>query len=154
MKLVKSLTGVAMLVASCAAFAQPSVPPQPAAGPTPDADTGNSGIIVSVFDAVRGVSLVQYLGLRMDDLLPTSASGAPEAGLLLDFGKLGGANGSGTSSDRCLWEAGQSRPQTSAGFLRSTAAFYRVKSAFSGASTSRIDSPPFVSWRLLRAFGD
>ena len=97
MKLVKSLTGVAMLVASCAAFAQPSVPPQPAAGPTPDADTGNSGIIVSVFDAVRGVSLVQYLGLRMDDLLPTSASGAPEAGLLLDFGKLGGANGSGTS---------------------------------------------------------
>lgn len=98
MKLVKSLTAAALLVASCAAFAQPSVPlPQPVAGPTPDADTGNSGIIVSVFDTVRGVSLVQYLGLRMDDLLPTSASGAPEGGLLLDFGKLGGANGSGTS---------------------------------------------------------
>jgi hypothetical protein len=97
MKLVKSLVAVALSVAASAAFAQPSVPTQPAAGPTPDADTGNSGIIVSAWDSVRGVSLVQYLGLRMDDLLPTPTSGAPEAGLLLDFGKIGGTNGSGTS---------------------------------------------------------
>jgi hypothetical protein len=91
MKLVKSLLAVGLSVAASAAIAQP------AAGPTPDADTGNSGIIVSVWDAIRGVSLVQYLGLRMDDLLPTAASGAPEAGLTLDFSTLGGASGSGTS---------------------------------------------------------
>jgi hypothetical protein len=98
MKLVKSLIAVGLSVAASAALAQPpSVGPQPAPGPTPSADTGNSGIIVSAWDATRGVSLVQYLGLRMDDMLPTDTSAAPEAGLLLDFGTLGGANGTGTS---------------------------------------------------------
>jgi len=97
MKLLKSCLAVGLSVAASAVLADPTVPSQPAPGPTPDAQTGNSGLIVSVWDAVRGVSLVQYLGLRMDDLLPTSTSGAPEAGLSLDFGTLGGANGSGTS---------------------------------------------------------
>jgi hypothetical protein len=66
-------------------MAQLTVPTQPVAGPTPDADTGNSGIIVSAWDPVRGVSLVQYLGLRLDQFL---TGGNPEAGLSLDFGQL------------------------------------------------------------------
>jgi len=69
------------------------VPTQPAAGPTPGANTGNSGIIVSVWDSVRHVSLVQYLGLRLDDFLTGNTNATPETGLTLDFGKLGAASG-------------------------------------------------------------
>jgi hypothetical protein len=82
----------ALALAASAAIAQPSVPPQPAPGPTPDGDSGNSGIIVSAWDSTRNLSIVQYLGLRVDDLMPNSAGGnaTPEAGLTLNFGKLSG----------------------------------------------------------------
>ena len=86
MRIFTHLAAVAALtLATSAAMAQLSVPTQPAAGPTPDADTGNSGIIVSAWDAVRGVSLVQYLGLRLDQFL---AGATPAEGLSLDFGQL------------------------------------------------------------------
>lgn len=86
MRIFKHLAAVAALtLATSAAMAQLTVPTQPAAGPTPDADTGNSGIIVSAWDPVRGVSLVQYLGLRLDQFL---AGAMPAEGLSLDFGQL------------------------------------------------------------------
>jgi hypothetical protein len=91
MRIFKQLGIAAALgLASAAAFAQPSVPPQPAPGPTPDPNSGNSGIIVSAYDTARGLSIVQYLGINMNDFLPSSAGGSatPEAGLTLDFGTV------------------------------------------------------------------
>jgi len=84
---------VALVLASSAAFAVvPTVPVQPAAGPTPLANTGDGGLIVSVFDQVRGVSLVQYLGLTYSQMLNGGTNATPEAGLTLNFGTLQGYN--------------------------------------------------------------
>jgi hypothetical protein len=70
-------------------MAQLTVPAQPAAPPTPLPSTGNSGIIVAAWDSKLGVSLVQYLGLTLDQFV---AGGTPDAGFSppLDFGKLSG----------------------------------------------------------------
>jgi hypothetical protein len=91
---------VALGLAGASAFADvPVVPtPQPVSGPIPDASTGNSGIIVSVWDSVRNVSLVQFLGLRLDQFLLGDTNATPEAGLTLDFGTLGTASGSSSWS--------------------------------------------------------
>src|SRR5262249_9136641 len=76
---------VATLGLSTAALAGPPVvpTPQPVAGPTPSPTSGNGGLIVSAWSASRGLSVVEYLGLTMDDFLPMTTDGAPEAGLSL-----------------------------------------------------------------------
>lgn len=84
---------VALTLGSASAMAQITVPPQPAPGPIPDPNTvlngdGNGGLNVAIFDPVRGVSIVQYLGLNFQDFLPGAASAA---GITLDFGIIGGA---------------------------------------------------------------
>lgn len=92
--LTQVVVSAALALASSAVLAQPSVPTQPAAGPTPDPDTGNGGIIVSAYDLTQGrqVSIVEYVGLKMNDLLPNSAGGnaTPDGGLVLDFGTIQG----------------------------------------------------------------
>jgi hypothetical protein len=90
MRVLQSLAAVAALtLTASAAMAQLTVPAQPAAPPTPLPGTGNSGIIVAAWDSKLGVSLVQYLGLTLDQFV---AGGTPEAGFSppLDFGKLSG----------------------------------------------------------------
>jgi hypothetical protein len=76
----------ALALASSVAMSQ-TVPPQPVAGPTPSPATGSGGLIVSIWDSVRGVSLVQYLGLSLDQILPGGSS-METAGFTLDFGTL------------------------------------------------------------------
>jgi hypothetical protein len=89
MRVFQSLAAVAALtLTASAAMAQLTVPPQPAAPPTPLPSTGNSGIIVAAWDSRLGVSLVQYLGLSLDQFL---AGGTPDTGYSpLSFGKLSG----------------------------------------------------------------
>ena len=102
MRILNSLAAaVALSLAGASAFAAvPTVPaPQPVSGPIPDASTGNSGIIVSVWDSVRNVSLVQYLGLRLDQFLSGDTNATPEAGLTLNFGTLSGWSSVFGSSD-------------------------------------------------------
>lgn len=87
---VKALAATAALAfAGSAALAQ-TVPPQPAPGPMPDAGTGNGGLIVTIWDAVRGVSLIQYLGLQLDSILPSTNMTQP--GFVLNFGTIGAFN--------------------------------------------------------------
>jgi hypothetical protein len=68
---------------------QPFVTP---VGPVPNSDsgTGNGGLIITVFDTVRQVSLTEYLGVTIDQFLPGAGNATPEAGLSFDFGTLSG----------------------------------------------------------------
>jgi hypothetical protein len=50
------------------------------------AGAGNGGLIVSAWDPVRGVSLVQYLGLNWNDVQPANLENP--AGGVLNFGTL------------------------------------------------------------------
>jgi hypothetical protein len=89
-KMKRILSAVAatatLALSSVSAFAV-EVPVGPVAGPIPDAVTGNSGLIFWAFDATRNVSIVDYLGLRLADVLPsTSDMNAP--GKVLDFGTV------------------------------------------------------------------
>ncbi len=85
---IKALAATAVLaMGSVGALAQ-TVPPQPAPGPIPLPSTGNGGLVVVIWDAVRGVSLTQYLGLTLDELLPTGTN-MLQPGFTLDFGVLG-----------------------------------------------------------------
>jgi hypothetical protein len=98
MKFLKSLSAVALTVAASAAFAQPSVtagPPPVNARPPEGSISGNSGLIVSVWDTANNVSLTQYLGVTLDDFAGTTplASVTPDGGLNLNFGTLGTATG-------------------------------------------------------------
>lgn len=72
----------ALLLSSTAALAQTTVPTGPISGPPPAPSTGNSGLIVSVFDDTRSLSVVQYLGLRYSDV---SAANLTQS---LDFGNI------------------------------------------------------------------
>jgi len=80
------------LLLSAQAFAQwPTVPADTAPdGTWPDAGSpagaGNGGLIVSAFDTVRGVSLVQFLGLKFNDVQPANLENP--AGGTLNFGVL------------------------------------------------------------------
>jgi len=95
---IKSIVGSVLLAlgTSAAMAAVPTVPSQPVAGPTPSPDApatvggtdGNSGLIVSVYDTVRGVSLTTYLGLNFKDFQPGDGNATPSSGLALDFGTL------------------------------------------------------------------
>jgi hypothetical protein len=77
------------LLLSAPAFAQfPTVPADTAPdGAWPDAASpagaGNGGVIVSAWDSVRGVSLVQYVGLKYNDIVPANME--PASGGVLDF---------------------------------------------------------------------
>jgi hypothetical protein len=86
----KSMAAAAVLaVVSLPSLAQVTVPPQPSPGPIPTTGSGSGGLLVVAYDSVRGVSISQYLGLTMDQFLPTatSANGITSA---LNFGTLGG----------------------------------------------------------------
>lgn len=72
----------ALLLSSTAALAQTTVPTGPISGPPPAPSTGNSGLIVSAFDASRSLSIVQYLGLNYLDV---SAENLTQS---LDFGTI------------------------------------------------------------------
>lgn len=85
---LRALAATAVLAAGSAGALAQTVPAQPAPGPIPLPDTGNGGLIVVIWDAVRGVSLTQYLGLRLDEILPTGTNMEQE-GFSLDFGVLG-----------------------------------------------------------------
>jgi hypothetical protein len=80
------------LLLSAQGFAQfPTIPADTAPdGTWPDASSpagaGNGGVIVSAWDVVRGVSLVQYVGLKYNDIVPANME--PAAGGTLNFGVL------------------------------------------------------------------
>jgi hypothetical protein len=92
MRTFKIVVSAALALASSAVLAQPSVPTQPVAGPTPEPDSGNGGIIVSAYDSTRGLSITEYVGLKINDFLPNSVGGTatPDSGLVLDFGTVSG----------------------------------------------------------------
>ena len=83
---------VLALASAAASAAVPSVPTQPAPAPIPgtDGNTTGSGLIVSIWDSVRGVSLVDYIGLTESQFLPGAANATPDAGLVLNFGNISG----------------------------------------------------------------
>jgi hypothetical protein len=85
---IKALAATAVLaMGSVGAMAQ-TVPTQPAPGPIPSPGSGDGGLVVVIWDAVRGVSLTQYLGLSLSQILPTGTN-MEQAGFSLDFGVLG-----------------------------------------------------------------
>jgi hypothetical protein len=91
---------VLALASAAASAAVPSVPPQPAPAPIPGTDTANgSGLIVSIWDAVRGVSLVDYIGLNESQFLPGNTNATPDAGLVLNFGTISGFSSTFGASD-------------------------------------------------------
>src|SRR5581483_8617856 len=91
---------VLALASAAASAAVPSVPPKPAPAPIPGTDTANgSGLIVSIWDAVRGVSLVDYIGLNESQFLPGNTNATPDAGLVLNFGTISGFSSTFGASD-------------------------------------------------------
>lgn len=87
---MKSLgAACALAVASMGAQAVPVVPPATFNNTTVGVATDSPGLFVAVWDAVRGVSLVTYLGINMADFLPAvgeaSPSGNREFGVLNQF---------------------------------------------------------------------
>lgn len=85
---LKALAATAVLAMGSAGALAQSVPTQPAPGPIPSPGTGDGGLVVVIWDAVRGVSLTQYLGLTLTQILPTGTN-MEQAGFRLDFGVLG-----------------------------------------------------------------
>jgi hypothetical protein len=82
---------VLALASAAASAAVPSVPSQPAPAPIPGTDVSTgSGLIVSIWDSVRGVSLVDYVGLNESQFLPGNTNATPDAGLVLNFGTIAG----------------------------------------------------------------
>jgi hypothetical protein len=87
-----SAIALGALLLSAPVFAQwPTVPADTAPdGAWPNASVpagaGNGGLIVSAWDPVRGVSLVQYLGLNYNDVQPANLENP--AGGVLNFGTL------------------------------------------------------------------
>jgi hypothetical protein len=98
MKLKKYLTALALTVAASAALAQPTPPASPPVSGAPPEGTisGNSGLILSVWDSTRNVSLTEYLGVSLNDFANTAplATLTPNGGLTLDFGQMGGSSAS------------------------------------------------------------
>ncbi len=103
-KTIVAATALALL--SVPAFAQVSVPTQPAAGPTPIPETENGGLSLYAYDPVAGTSLYVYLGLTLNQILPSDLNQQS-----LNFGTLPGwstAFASGTSNVRWMVVAGDS----------------------------------------------
>lgn len=97
----------ALAIASSAAMALPTVPVGPVTGPIPMPETENSGLFVWVYNDLTGASTVQYLGLRLSDVLPANMQDA--AGGVLDFGILANFStlfGSNPSSENVFWGVG------------------------------------------------
>jgi hypothetical protein len=80
------LTAGLAVAASTSAWALPT--PSPAPGPIPQPATGNSGLIISVYDTdpTRPRSITQHLGLNYLDVLPASMQSP--AGAVLNFGNI------------------------------------------------------------------
>jgi hypothetical protein len=89
MKRILSAAAVAAVLAigSSAVFAQ-TVPAQPVSGPIPTPGEGNGGLIFWAYDATRNVSIVDYLGLSFNDVVPTGTD-MNTPGKVLDFGNIG-----------------------------------------------------------------
>lgn len=83
-RLLTAAAATAVLAAASGIAVGQTVPTQPVSGPVPTPDSGNGGLFVWAYDAVRNVSLVDYLGLSLNDVLPTS--NMTTDGFTLDFG--------------------------------------------------------------------
>jgi hypothetical protein len=105
MQVSKLLAAAAFLgVLSAGSYAAAPPIPQPfvtPTGPVPnnDSGTGSGGLVITVFDTVRQVSLTEYLGVTLDQFLPGASNATPEAGLSIDFGTLSGWSSVFTGSD-------------------------------------------------------
>jgi hypothetical protein len=96
----------ALAIASSAAMALPEVPAGPVTGPIPMPETENSGLFVWVYNDLTGASTVQYLGLRLNDVLPAAMTDTPgvlDFGILTNFTSLFGAN---PSTENVFWGVG------------------------------------------------
>lgn len=96
----------ALAIASSAAMALPEVPVGPVTGPIPLPETQNGGLFVWVYNDLTGASTVQYLGLRLDDVLPaamTDTAGVLDFGILTNFATLFGTN---PSAENVYWGVG------------------------------------------------
>ena len=82
MKFRKSLIAVALTIAASSAFAQPTPPTAPVAADVTNGNGGNSSLMLSVWDPIRNVSLIQNLGVFLNDFLPISTL-TPSTGLTL-----------------------------------------------------------------------
>jgi len=82
------LIAAGLAVVSTSALALPTVPSQPAPGPIPQPSTGNGGLLLSIYDTdpSRPRSIVTYLGLNFQDILPSNMTDA--AGGVLNFGSI------------------------------------------------------------------
>ncbi|HKU16661.1 MAG TPA: VPLPA-CTERM sorting domain-containing protein [Steroidobacteraceae bacterium] len=81
----KVIAGGALLLCSAAALAAPVTPPATYTADQTSGGSGSGGLFVAVWDDSRGVSLVTYLGINMDQLLPATAE---QTGFSLEFGTL------------------------------------------------------------------
>lgn len=80
------IAGSALALSAVAALASPVTPPSSYTYNDVGGGTNNGGLFVAAWDAVRGVSIVEYLGVNMDSFLPTTAEAS---GYSLEFGTLG-----------------------------------------------------------------
>lgn len=85
---LKSVMAVAALVAASSAVAQVVVPPQPAPSIGPVQPANSGGLYVTIWNPTTQVSLVEYLGLTLDQVLEPAMT--PDAGLVLNFGTIQG----------------------------------------------------------------
>ena len=72
-----------LLFATAGAFAQ--MPADPGNQPGPFPAPANGGLTVAVYDDVRGVSLIEYLGFNYGNFQPGNVT--PESGGTIDFGR-------------------------------------------------------------------
>ncbi len=87
---MKAVAATAVLAMSAAGAVAQTVPTQPAPGPVPTGlIDGNGGLVVVIWDSVRNVSLTQYLGLTLSQIIPGPTTNMEQAGFQLDFGVLG-----------------------------------------------------------------
>lgn len=90
------IAGGALALSAAAALATPVVPPSSYTYDQVGGGSNNGGLFVAAWDEVRGVSIVEYLGVNMDSFLPAVAE-AP--GYSLEFGTLGNYSATFGASD-------------------------------------------------------
>lgn len=79
------IAGSALALCSVAAMATDVTPPSSYTYDQVGGGSNNGGLFVAIWDAVRGVSVIEYLGVNMDSLLPATGEAA---GYSLEFGTV------------------------------------------------------------------
>ena len=79
------IVGSALALSAAAALATPVTPPSSYTYDQVGGGSNNGGLFVAAWDAVRGVSIIEYLGVNMDAFLPATAEAS---GYSLEFGTL------------------------------------------------------------------